>query len=134
MSNMFLLLLFFCNLMFINSSNPTTITNYIGRWFQLYGDPNVLLYSGYGSTINTYDDRLSSKKLQRMAGYGYKRTENNSTYYTVYFENLPLDGTYLLLQLNSITAGYYKYSIYVDNTGYGWVWGKETDGYTRPTI
>jgi len=116
------------------TSEPTILTNYIGKWFQLYGDPSIYLFSGYGSAINTYDDRLSSKRLERATGYGYRKYRNTTTtpYYIAYLETIPRDGSYWLISLNNITTGYYKYSVLYHYSGSITIWGKETDQYAAP--
>ena len=122
---LFAIVLFENLLRCLSTHQPTTITNYIGKWYSVYADPNIYIYSGYGSMTNTYNDQLSSKKMQRMAGYGYKQVTDNSTYYVAYLETIPLDGSYWMLHLNNITNGFFKYSIYNDRSGGIWIWGND---------
>jgi hypothetical protein len=107
--------------------NPTIITNYIGRWFPMYAENGMYVFSGYGSSINTEDDNLSSKKLERMVAYAYRDPTNNITDYGAYFESVPLDGSYWYVTLNNLTTiGYIKYTIVYDYTGAIWIWGQTT--------
>jgi hypothetical protein len=104
-----------------DNTNPTIITNYIGRWTPMIAQKNMYVFAGFGSTINTEDDRLSSKKLERMIGYGYKNNDVDD--YTVYFEVIPHDGSYWHLLIANLTTGQYKYTLVYDYTGGILVWG-----------
>jgi hypothetical protein len=117
------ILLFIQNTIGFSVDNPTTITEYIGSWYTLHSNKNVLIFSGYGSMTNTYDNKLSSKKLERVSGYGSKVENSNSTEYYAYIESVPIDGSYWFLKLDNITNGFIKYSIYSDRTGNIWIWG-----------
>jgi signal transduction histidine kinase len=112
---------------------PTIVTNYIGRWVPMYAEDTMYLFSGFGAMINIEDKRLSSKKLERIIGYAYKKPEN--TQYTVYFETLPKDGSYWHVVLKNITLGYTKYTLVYDYNGQTWVWGQSTkDTSKNPPI
>jgi hypothetical protein len=119
------ILLFIKSTISVSVDSATTISEYIGSWYNLKSDPNVFIYSGYGSMTNTYNNKLSSKRMERVSGYGSKIKNNNSTDYYAYIESFPLDGSYWLLKLDNITVGFIKYSIYSDRTGNIWVWGND---------
>jgi len=119
-----------------SNSNNAIITDYIGKWNKMRGAPNIFIYSGYGTTINMYDNSLSTKKLQRTSGYAYRKHDNNAntTYYNVFFETVPNDGNYWFVQLYNISTNYYKYSIYYNHNGGSWIWGQESEEYLRVKI
>jgi hypothetical protein len=117
-----------------NSTNSVTITNYIGRWYTLYAEDNIFLFTGYGSTIHNEDVTKSSKKLERTSAYAYKLSKKEkqtfgTTYdYYAHFEVLPRDGNEWTLFLNdlNIESAYYKYTLIQDYDGKVSVWGKQT--------
>ena len=104
-----------------DNTHPTIVTNYIGRWSPVAAHKNMYVFAGFGSTINTEDERLSSKKLERMIGYGYKNHDADD--YTVYFEVIPHDGSYWHLLIANLTMEQYKYTVVYDYTGGIFVWG-----------
>lgn len=104
-----------------DNTHPTIVTNYIGRWSPVAAHKNMYVFAGFGSTINTEDERLSSKKLERMIGYGYKNHDADD--YTVYFEVIPHDGSYWHLLIHNLTMEQYKYTVVYDYTGGIFVWG-----------
>lgn len=104
-----------------DNTHPTIVTNYIGRWSPVAAHKNMYVFAGFGSTINTEDERLSSKKLERMIGYGYKNHDADD--YTVYFEVIPHDGSYWHLLIANLTMEQYKYTVVYDYNGGIFVWG-----------
>jgi len=105
-----------------DETTPTIITNYVGNWYPLYLNEKMYIYAGYGKMINTENKYLSSKKAERMIGYGYLKNKKTNLY-TVYFESIPHDGSYWHLEIYNVTDGYYKYTILNDYSGGIWVYG-----------
>ena len=99
------------NLFNIEKTTPTIMTNYIGKWTPLYADEKIYIFTGFGSTINTENERLSSKRLERMIAYAYIKNDTNKQEYNAYFESIPHDGSYWHLTLTKLSMGYYKYTI-----------------------
>lgn len=116
------------------TSNPVLITNYIGKWYTLYAEDNVFLFTGYGSAIHNEDVTKSSKKLERITAYAHKLSNSEkhklgTDYdYYAYFDVLPYDGTQWTMFLNNLNVetAYYKYTVIQDHDGTISVWGKPT--------
>ena len=106
------------------------INQYIGKWYQVYGDNFNKLFQGDGKcstahyTINEGNNSVSvlnkqideNNKLDTIAGYAYYKDDDCCGYLTVQLRDIP-EAPYWVLELGPVVDDYYDYSIVSDNKG-----------------
>jgi lipocalin len=119
---------FFLNLL-SGLAKPLTVTDlnisqYIGRWYQVYGAPTNTVFQGYGKCItadysilpsgnvSVVNSQLNKQdELEQISGYGYYENINEPGQLTVHLDGVPVDSPYWVVKLGEVIDEQYQYSI-----------------------
>ena len=114
---------------------PTTVTElnvsqYTGRWYQVYGAPTNTIFQGYGKcvtadygilpngNVSVVNSQLNKQdELEQISGYGYYENPSEPGQLTVHLDGVPVDAPYWVVKLGEVVDEQYQYSIITTPSG-----------------
>ena len=121
--------------------NELNVTNYLGKWDQVYGSPFNYVFQGYGdcikadygllkdgniSIINT--QRNINNEFEKITGYGYYKNISDPGKLTINLEGVPFDAPYWVIKLGEVMNNQYQYSVVTSPFGVTlWVLARDVD-------
>ena len=116
-------------------AKPTTVdelnvSQYTGRWYQVYGAPTNTIFQGYGKcvtadygilpsgNVSVVNSQLNKQdELEQISGYGYYENPSEPGQLTVHLDGVPVDSPYWVVKLGEVVDEQYQYSIITTPSG-----------------
>ena len=103
------------------------LQNYMGKWYQVYGDKFDKLFQGDGrcataeyailssNNVSVHNEQISSSdKLETIDGYAFYKDGDSGGYLTVKLDGQG-EAPYWVIELGPVTDNLYDYAIVSDN-------------------
>ena len=122
------------NLIFVLGKPSTVqelnVSQYTGRWYQVYGAPTNTIFQGYGKcvtadygilpsgNVSVVNSQLNKQdELEQISGYGYYENPSEPGQLTVHLDGVPVDAPYWVVKLGEVVDDQYQYSIITTPSG-----------------